>query len=86
MQGADELFYELFLSTEISGYLGPLALVIIGSMIMKKDKALGIFVFIVECLVMAQYLALVDATPNYWWQIIILLLGVILCTIQMIDR
>jgi hypothetical protein len=86
MQGADELFYELFLSTEISGYLGPVGLVIIGSMIMKKDKSLGIFVFIVECLVIAQYLALVDATPNYWWQIIILLLGVILCTIQMIDR
>lgn len=86
MQGAYDLFYELFLSLEISGYFGPLALVVIGFMIMKKDKPLGIFVFIVECLVISQYLSLVDTTPAYWWQIIILLLGVILCTIQMIDR
>ena len=86
MQGAYDLFYELFLSLEISGYLGPLALVVIGSMIMKKDKALGIFMFIVDCLVISHYLGLVEATPNYWWQIIILLLGVVLCVFQMIDR
>jgi hypothetical protein len=77
------LIYEIFFSLEMWGYLGPVALVIIGYIVTKKDKALGIFMFIVECLVMAQYLALVDATPNYWWQIIILLLGVIVCTIQL---
>jgi hypothetical protein len=77
------LIYEIFFSLNMWGYLGPIALVIGGYFVSKKDKSLGIFVFIVECLVIAQYLALVDATPNYWWQIIILLLGVILCTIQL---
>jgi hypothetical protein len=79
-------FNELFLSTEMWGYFGPLGLVIIGYLLIKKDKALGIFMFIVDCLVIAHYLSLVGATPAYWWHIFILLFGVIQCTIQMIDR
>jgi len=75
MQGAYDLFYEMFLSTGISGYLGPLALVIIGYFVMKKDKILGVLWFVVECLFIAQYIDLVDATPDYWWQIFILLFG-----------
>ena len=86
MQGAYDLFNELFLSTEISGYFGPLALVVIGYLLTKKEKNLGIFLIIVESLLIAQYLALIEATPDYWWQVIILLLGVILCAIQLIDR
>ena len=79
-------FSELFLSTEIWGYFGPLGLVVIGYLLTKKDKSLGIFMFIVDCLVIAHYLSLLDATPDYWWHIIILLLGVISCIIQMVDR
>jgi hypothetical protein len=75
MQGAYDLFYELFLSLEISGYLGPLAIVIIGSVVMKKEKFLGVMWFVVECLFMAQYFALVEATPDYWWHIFILMFG-----------
>lgn len=75
MQGAYDLFYELFLSPEISSYFGPLALVIIGYFIVKKDRFLGVLYFVVECLFMAQYFALVEATPDYWWHIFILLFG-----------
>ena len=77
------MFYQLFFSANMWGYLGPIALVISGYIVTKKDKSLGIFMFIVECLVMAQYLTLVEANPNYWWHIIILLLGIIQCTIQL---
>jgi len=80
------LFDELFLSTEMWGYFGPLALVVIGYLLTKKNKELGIIFIIVDSLLMAQYFALVEATPNYWWQVIILLLGVIQCTIVLIDR
>ena len=75
MQGAYDLFYELFLSLEISGYFGPLGLVIIGLFVMKKDKVLGLLYFVVECLFIANYLDLVSATPDYWWHIIIILFG-----------
>jgi len=75
MQGAYDWFYDLFLSSEISGYFGPLAIVIIGYFVMRKERALGILWFIVECLFMAHYFALVDATPAYWWNIFILLFG-----------
>lgn len=80
------IFYDMFLSTELWGYFGPLALVISGWLITKKEKNLGIFFIIVDFLVMAQYFALVEATPDYWWHIIILLLGVIVCIFQMVDR
>ena len=87
MQTAYELLYELFLSTGITGYLGPMAIVIIGYMVTKKDKTLGVLWFVVECLFMAQYFALLEATPDYWWQIIILMVGGISsCVIPLMDR
>ena len=72
------MFYQLFFSLNMWGYLGPIALVVIGYLLTKKEKNLGIFVIIVESLVIAQYLALIEATPDYWWNVIILLLGVLL--------
>lgn len=87
MQSAYDLFYELFLSTGILGYLGPLALVIIGYVVMKRDKILGVLWFVVECLFIARYFALVEETPDYWWQIFILLLGGLLfCVYPLWDR
>ena len=87
MQTAYDLLFELFLSTGIIGYLGPLAIVIIGFVVTKKDKTLGVLWFVVECLFIAQYFALLEATPDYWWQIIILLLGGVLVLIpQLMDR
>jgi hypothetical protein len=86
MQGAYDLFYEVFLSTEISGYFGPLALVVIGYFLAKKDRTLGVLWVVVESLIIAQYFALLDATPDYWWHIIILLMGVIISTFQLMDR
>ena len=71
----DNIFFELFLSTQLWGYFGPLALVILGYYIAKKEVFLGILWFVVECLFIAQYLALVSATPDYWWHVYILLLG-----------
>lgn len=70
-------FLDLFLSTEMIGYIGPLALVVTGWWLVKKDKGLGIIAFIVESLFLAQYLALVEATPDYWWQIFILFFGML---------
>lgn len=80
------LFSELFLSTEMWGYFGPLGLVVIGILLTKKDKNLGIILIIVDSLLIAQYFALIEATPDYWWQVIILLLGIVQCAIQLIDR
>lgn len=79
-------FNELFLSTELWGYFGVLGLVIIGYILVKKDPPLGIFMIIVDSLLIAQYLTLVEGEANYWWQIFILILGVILCVFQMIGK
>lgn len=86
MQNAYDLFYELFLTLGISGWFGPLALVIIGYLITKKERNLGIFIIIVNSLIIYHYFTLIDATPQYWWHIIILLLGVIQCTIQLMSK
>ena len=79
-------FDELFLSTELWGYFGPVAIVIIGYLLVQKDKPLGIFMIIVDSLVISHYLGLVEATPDYWWHIFILILGVIQCAFQMMNR
>jgi len=85
-QTAYDFFHALFLSIGISGYFGPLGLVIIGWLLTKKEKPLGIFMIILDSLVIAQYFVLVGVTPSYWWQIIILLLGVIQCAFQLANR
>ena len=83
----DNIFYQLFLSLEIWGYLGPLALVVIGYVLAKKDRSLGVIAFVVQCLFAAQYFALLEATPAYWWHVIIILLGGILaCVVPLMDR
>ena len=80
-------FIDLFLSTEMIGYIGPLALVVVGYVLAKKDRGLGLIAFIVQVLVAAQYFALVEATPDYWWHIIIVLVGSITtCITPMMDR
>ena len=87
MQSAYDLFYELFLSVGMFGYFGPIGVVLIGYVVAKHDANLGVVWFVVECLMIAQYLALVDATPDYWWQVIILLIGGIsTCVFPAIDR
>jgi len=69
------MIYELFLSLEVWGYLGPAALVMGGYMLSRKELILGVLWFVLECLVVAQYLLLVEATPHYWWHIYIILFG-----------
>lgn len=80
------VFYDLFLSLEMWGYFGPLALVLIGYFVTKKEKGLGIFFIIVDSLIIYMYLALVEVTPQYWWHIFILILGVIQCTFRLVGR
>ena len=72
------LFYQLFFSLNMWGYFGPIALVIGGFLITQKEKPLGIFFIIVDSLVIATYLSLIEITPDYWWNVIILLLGVMI--------
>lgn len=80
-------FIDLFLSTEMIGYIGPLALVVVGYYLVKKDKGLGVIAFIVQSLFIAQYLDLVGATPDYWWQIFILIFGMLFTVVfELWDR
>jgi len=81
------IFYELFLTNNMWGYLGVIGLVIIGYFLTKREKFLGVLWFVVECLFVAQYLALVDAHPGYWWHIFILLLGgLFTCVYPLLNR
>lgn len=69
------VFQELFMSTSVWGYLGPLALVALGLFLVKKESVLFIFVLIVEFLFAYNYLALVGSTPAYAWHGFIMILG-----------
>lgn len=69
------LLEELFLSTEMWGYFGPIGLVIVGYYLAKKDTFLTVLWFVVECLCASMYLDLVSVTPSYWWSVFILIIG-----------
>lgn len=75
------VFYQVFLSLEIWGYIGPAALVIGGFIAMNEDQRVGVLWFVVECLVILQYIALLDATPDYVWHVYILVFGSLLTAI-----
>ena len=78
---------ELFFSTSIYGYIGPFILILVGYYVSKEDKNLGIFWFLIECLFVAQYLDVVDATPYYWWHVFIILLGgIFFCVLPFASR
>lgn len=66
---------EIFLTTGIWGFFGPFLLVVVGYICAKESKALAILWFIVDLLIISQYLDLIEATPSYWWNILIILLG-----------
>ena len=79
------LFEQLFLTTEMWGLFGPLALVVAGFFITQKEKGLGILFIIVDSIIVYQYLAL----PNYelyLWHVIILILGIMQCTFQLFSK
>jgi len=79
------IFEELFLSLDMWGYFGPLALVILGYLITKKERGLTIFFIIVDSLIIWQYLNMANY-ELYMWQVIILLLGVIQCAFRLASR
>ena len=87
MQDAYEFFNEVFLSTGIAGYFGPLGVIIIGYYLAKKEQTLGVLWFVVECLIIYNYLVLIETTPEYWWQVLIILVGGVLpCAFLIVDR
>lgn len=87
MQSGFEFFSEIFLNDDFIGLIGPMSLVIIGYILFKKDKSIGVLWFVLECIIIAQYIALVDATPFYYWQIFIMVLGGLFTIVfPMMDR
>lgn len=77
-----------FLDTDISGWFGPIALIAIAFIILsnRKYKPLGILFLILQFLAIAYYVDLVDSTPWYWWNILTLVLGMIICIGQAIKQ
>lgn len=75
---------ELFLSTEIWGWFGPLALIVIAYIVTTKYKGLGIFFIIVESLITYNYLTLVSVESWYWWNIYLMVFGILMTMVAMI--
>lgn len=69
------IFQELFMSTEVWGYLGPLALVVAGLFFVKKERVLFIFFFLIDALFAYNYLQLISTDGLYIWHSIIMLFG-----------
>jgi len=79
------IFEQLFLTTEMWGIFGPLALVVIGFFITQREKGLGIFFIIVDSIIVWQYLQIANY-ELYLWHVIILILGIMQCTFQLFGK
>jgi len=75
----------LFYAENIGGYVGPLIIVGLSVIILsnRKYKPLGIFFLLAEMILLSIYATAVGATPWYWWNIWILVLGMLTCLGQM---
>lgn len=75
---------ELFLSTDMWGWFGPIIIIVVSFMILanKKYKPLGVFFIIIESLLTYTYYDLALTTPWYYWNAFIMVIGVILCMFQ----
>ena len=68
---------ELFLSTEIWSYFGPLALIAIGLMAIKKERILFIFFILVHSLLAYHYFTLISSNGWYIWHSFLMIFGII---------
>lgn len=68
---------ELFLSTEIWSYFGPIAVVVAGIFFVKKDKVLFFFFLLLDSLLAYHYWNLVSADGWYIWHAWIMTFGII---------
>lgn len=71
------IFEEMFLATDMWGLIGPIAIVMIGYLLIERDKYLGIFWMLVEAYFIASYYELFLSDPAYSWHITVLLFGVV---------
>lgn len=81
-----DLLNELFLSTEIWGWIGPTALVIASLYLIKRDYFLGLLMIIVLSLFTYTYFELISTNGNYVWHSFITVMGIITCIFTMISK
>ncbi len=85
MQDPINWFDELFYSLEMWGWFGPLTLVIIGGFLTRKDKNLGLGMYIIM-LLMAGMFYLPNLTVYYMQFFILVFLGAIVCIVPQLNR
>jgi len=80
------LFTEIFLSTQIWGYFGPLALVVIGYEITRREKPLGVFYFLVlMVMTFATYMNNALFLDHVWKVLILVFGGLMVCIAPQFD-
>lgn len=66
---------ELFYSPEVWGYLGPLAFISLGYFVARKNKFIGLLWYLVCLLIASTYFTMLEATPNYIWNALVMIFG-----------
>lgn len=79
---------EIFLTTGIWGLFGVFAVIAIGYYLaVKTDRFLALIWFVIECILIFQYVELAEETPFYYWDIVLLALGgIFLCLLPALNK
>jgi len=87
MQEFTNLFEELFFSVQPWGFLGPVALVVIGYLLTKREQNAGFFYFILLLASANFYFSLMATEGFYLYHVLILIFGgIIFCLMPAVNR
>lgn len=71
-----------FLGTDLTGLFGVLAIITVSLFAIGKNRATAIFFVIVEGIMTLQYYDLAQVTSFYYWDLVLLVLGIVACIVQ----
>lgn len=72
-----DILNQLFFSTEIYSYFGPLIFIVASIFIVQKERVTYLFFFIIEALITFRYLELISSNGWYIWHAYLMVFAII---------
>ena len=72
-----DILQQLFFSTEIYSYFGPLIFIVASIFIVQKERVTYLFFLVVESLITYQYFTLISSNGWFIWHAYLMLFAII---------
>ena len=72
-----DILQQLFFSTDIYSYFGPLAFIVASIFIVQKEKVTYLFFFVIEALITFEYMELISTNGWFIWHAYLMVFAII---------